>query len=97
MRRIAEQQGFCNSGNEEREVLREFAVCPFLPVAADENGRPIYLENNLYSQETYASALSMLQVKRVISIDYDIPLQNYDYHHYQDYNEHGSKALTIFG
>ncbi len=77
--------------------MREFAACPFLPVAADGNGRPVFLENNLYSKETYADILSTLQMKRVISIDYDVPLQNYDYHLYRNYDEHGSMALTLLG
>ena len=81
----------------ELEMLREFAQYPFLPVASDENGDPIYRESNTRSETDYASILSAMQKKGLIQINYDIPLPNYAYRLYHDCKHHGSMALTSLG
>lgn len=82
---------------DEVTVLGKFAQIPFLPVASDGNGDSVYLENDLYTNAPCAVVFSVLQQKHLISIDYDIPLSNYDYQLYRDYRYHGSMALTSFG
>lgn len=82
----------------EYALLQQFAVTPFLPVAASWNLKtPIYLEENAYTKEEYSAALHALNLKGLIRIDYDIPLSNFQYKAYQSYPMHGSMALTGAG
>lgn len=79
----------------EYALLQQFAVTPFLPVAASWNLKiPIYLEETAYSAEEYGAALTGLSLKGLIRIDYDVPLSNFSYQAYQSYPMHGSMALT---
>lgn len=82
----------------EAELLEQFAVTPFLPVACSgDSETPIYLEENTEQPEVYSAALTALYQKGLIRIDYDIPLTNFDYAAYQNYPIHGSMALTQAG
>lgn len=82
----------------EYDLLMQFAVTPFLPVAAGWNLKtPIYLEETAYTTEEYSNALTALRAKGLIYIDYDIPLCHFHYEAYQAYPMHGSMALTGFG
>ena len=78
-------------------MLKDLATCPFLPVASDHDENPIYLENNRFSERQYSEVLLQLEQKRLITIDYDMPLMNYDYNLYKEYDNHGSIALTGLG
>ena len=82
----------------EYALLMQFAVTPFLPVAAGWNLKtPVYLEETAYTSEEYSAALTALSLKGLIRIDYDIPLSNLSYQAYQSYPMHGSMALTGAG
>ena len=82
----------------EYALLMQFAVTPFLPVAAGWNLKtPVYLEETAYTSEEYSAALTALSLKGLIRIDYDIPLSNFSYQAYQSYPMHGSMALTGAG
>lgn len=83
---------------EELELLRSFAQRPFQPVArkaADDI--PVYLENGSEMQEMSSAAIRLLERRRLIRIDYDIPLKGFDYAAYQAYPRRGSMALTARG
>ena len=78
-------------------MLWEFAQFSFLPVAFGTDGMPAYLEADSFSRQEYSRILFLLWQKRIISIDYDIPLSNFDYGAYKEYERHGSMALTAYG
>lgn len=79
-------------------MLQSLGQIPFLPVArrADDL-TPIYLEEDRQTRETYSLILSCLEKKKLISIDYDMPLKGFDMAAYKDYPVHGSFALTARG
>ena len=84
---------------EEVRLLRLFAEAPFLPVARLGEGEaetetPVFLEGEDGSLESTGAALMGLAQKGLITIDYDIPLENCDYAEYQEYPCRGSMALT---
>lgn len=81
----------------ELEMLLEFAQFSFLPIASGENNNPIYREDNTRSEADYALILLGLERKRLIQINYDIPLLNYEYRNYRDCKGLGSMALTALG
>lgn len=78
---------------EQAAVLHCFSV-PFLPVAKDTNGLPVYYEDG---RRIAADALLALAHKELIQIDYMIPLQGCDYADYDAYPVKGSMALTMSG
>lgn len=82
----------------EVELLWQFSQTPFLPVAGGfDLKKPVYLEASGYAPEVYSDALLALRQKGLIRIDFDIPLQNFDYAAYRSYPMHGSMALTGAG
>jgi len=82
----------------EAAMLRRFAEIPFLPVARRRDGEePVYLEERERSAEEYSEILSWLALKGLISLDYDLPLSNFDYAAYAPYPIRGSMALTAAG
>ena len=82
----------------EYALLQQFAITPFLPVAAGWNLKtPVYLEEAEYTPEEYSAALTALSLKGLIRIDYDVPLDNFSYEAYKSYPMHGSMALTGAG
>lgn len=79
-------------------MLRRFAELAFLPVARrGDSEMPVYLEERERTAEEYGNILTALRLKGLISLDYDLPLTNYDYSAYQPYPVHGSMALTAAG
>lgn len=82
----------------ELALLRRLGETPFLPAAAAFDRKlPVYLEDRERSWEEYAAAILGLAGKGLLRLDYDIPLENFDYAAYQDYPLHGSIALTGYG
>lgn len=82
----------------EVDLLWQFSQTPFLPMAGGfDLKKPIYLEDSKYELEIYSDALLALRQKGLIRIDFDLPLQNFDYTAYQSYPMHGSMALTGAG
>lgn len=79
----------------EKEILKQFAVTPFLPIAS--NGHfPVCYEFSISTPEA-GNLLQKLEKRGLIRIDYDIPLSGYDYSKYSDYSLCGSMALTGLG
>ncbi len=82
----------------EQELLELLAQYAFLPLAFDPaSEEPVCLERTDRRQEETSAALLSLWEKRLISLDYDMPLANYDYSAYTQYECYGSAALTAFG
>lgn len=82
----------------ELSVLEKLSQIPFLPVARRRDDMvPVYLEDADYSPEQYSLILQCLQVKQLISLDYDKPLSGCDMTAYAAYPVHGSMALTQRG
>ena len=82
----------------EQELLELFAQYAFLPLAYDPvlDG-PVCLEHTARTPEEITAALQSLCGKRLIRIDYDMPLANFDYSAYTSDQRYGSAALTAFG
>lgn len=82
----------------EAALLLRLGELAFLPVARRWDGEtPVYLEESGKPPEEYGEALAWLELKGLISLDYDLPLVNFDYAAYRDYPVHGSAALTAAG
>lgn len=81
----------------ELSLLREFAVLAFLPVGCTRSDdTPIY-HTTLGAAAEVSAALCALRLKRLISIDYALPLRGFDYAAYTDCALRGSMALTAAG
>lgn len=79
----------------ELALLRRLGETPFLPAAAAfDRKTPVYLEERDRPPEEYAGAILGLAGKGLIRLDYDVPLENFDYAAYRAYPLHGSVALT---
>jgi len=79
----------------ELSLLRRFGEVPFLPAAAAFDMKtPVYLEDRKWSGPEYSAAILGLSQKGLIRLDYDIPLERFDYGAYREYPLHGSMALT---
>lgn len=82
----------------EQELLELLAQYAFLPLAFDPaSEEPVCLERTDRRQEETSAALLSLWEKRLISLDYDMPLSNFDYSAFRQYERYGSAALTAFG
>lgn len=82
----------------ELDLLRCFAQIPFLPVARPaDSDAPVCFEEEIGGAKDLEPAISMLQQKGLIQVDYNIPLQGFDYHAYRMYPHRGSMALTAKG
>ncbi len=82
----------------ELELLSQLCQYPFLPVARRrDDDTPIYLEDTAHTQEEYSRILQCLEKKGLISLDYDLPLGNFDDSAYAAYPVRGSFALTARG
>lgn len=94
--------GICQGGSlqlsrEEAKLLAKFAELPFLPVTCRADDRsPIFLDQE-YTQTAISTTITGLWQKRLIRVDYDIPILNFDYADYGPYAIHGSMALTAAG
>jgi hypothetical protein len=80
---------------DEITMLQNFAVMPFLPVAISADGKPVFLDEN--SNIIASDVLTSLKLKRLITIDRDMPIVGYDYSIYSGCNHFGSMALTAQG
>ncbi len=82
----------------EVDMLKLLGQIPFLPVARKQDDMtPIFLEQSVYSRETYSLILQSLENKGLVSIDYDKPLRGFSMSAYADFPVHGSIALTSRG
>ena len=64
----------------ELKLLRRFGETPFLPVARRPDGEtPVCLEEGTGEQETVSNGILALERKGLIDLDYNLPLQNFDY------------------
>ena len=82
----------------EIEMLRNLAQIPFLPVARKlGDDTPIYLEEAEKQPEEYSLILQCLEMRGLISIDYDKPLKSFCDAAYEAYPIRGSFALTLQG
>ncbi|MPM06599.1 hypothetical protein SDC9_52901 [bioreactor metagenome] len=94
--------GICQGGSllltrEEVKLLSKFAELAFLPVACREDNRsPIFLTPE-YTQAAISTTITGLWQKKLIRVDYDIPMLNFDYADYGPYAIHGSMAITAAG
>ncbi len=78
----------------ELALLRRLGETAFLPVAAGyDRETPVYREE----PGDFAAAILALSAKGLVRVDYDIPLQNFDYQAYAPWPLHGSMALTGWG
>ena len=94
----AAHSGALSLTGPEQAFLAALARYAFLPVAyAPRLDSPVCLELAGMEPETAAAALSSLRDKRLISVDYDLPLKNFDYRAYADFERFGSIALTSLG
>ena len=84
--------------NAEIDILRELAVCPFLPVGLNSRtGEPFCLEFPDMDEKIVPLALSVLEKRGFIRVDYDIPLAGFAYEGYEVCFRRGSLALTAKG
>ena len=81
---------------DELTVLRRFAGLPFLPLARREDGLPVCLEL-AGEPDRIAAVLRNLESKGLVSLDYRLPLSNFDYSGYAAWPLRGSMALTAAG
>ena len=81
----------------EIDLLQRFAQVPFLPIVRQYGAEyPILLDHST-SAEELGTALTALFQKRLIELDYDLPLLNFDYAGYEGSWHKGSAALTSRG
>ena len=82
----------------EIDFLRNLGQFAFLPIARRADDMvPVYLEDGCYTKEEYSLILQVLEQKRLVSLDYDKPLRNFDAAKYAAYPVKGSAALTARG
>lgn len=80
----------------ELELLERFAQLAFLPVVStSDKKKPVFPGDG--DMDALSSAILKLAGKRLIQVDYDIPLGNFDYADFEAYPIHGSMALTLQG
>ena len=83
---------------EEIALLLRFAVLPFLPVVSTSIGsKAVLAEPGGSDNAELSECIASLASKRLIQLDFDIPLSNYDYCGFDEYPVRGSMALTILG
>ena len=82
----------------EIDLLQLLAQTPFLPVVRQYGAEhPILLDDSVGSAEDLGTAATALYQKRLIELDYDLPLLNFDYAGYEESWHKGSVALTYRG
>jgi hypothetical protein len=82
----------------EIEFLQNLGQFAFLPIARRADDMlPVYLEEADRPVEEYSLILQVLEQKRLVSLDYDKPLANFDAARYAAYPVKGSVALTERG
>ena len=79
-------------------LLQILAQTPFLPVTRQKDtGMPVLLDEKAQKHDAFSAAITGLCQKRLIRLDYDIPLKNFNYEKYRFSTCHGSIALTATG
>lgn len=81
----------------EAALLEQLAQTPFLPVGKGLGEFPVYLEDGAWPAEEYGRAILALDLKGLVRLDTDVPLQGFDYAAYERCPLHGSFALTAKG
>ena len=82
----------------EIKMLKTLSQIPFLPVARKMGDDiPVYLEDDVYTQEEYTLILQCLEKRGLIDIDYTAPLKGFDTSAYAAYPIRGSFGLTARG
>ena len=71
-------------------LLGEYA---FLPLG-ERDGKPVYLSD---TGETFSNAVTALKLYGLVTLDYDLPLNGFDYKEYVNCSRLGSMALTARG
>ncbi len=90
--------GLITLSDQEFDLLRLLAQTPFLPITRQEDtGKPMLLAEEIQNQDAFSTAITGLFQKRLIQLDYDIPLKNFNYEKYRFTTCHGSIALTAVG
>lgn len=81
----------------ELRLLRQLGELAFLPAACTRTDEtPVYLDGSENRAQTSAAILA-LQIKRLVSVDFALPLKGFDYAGYEPWPIHGSMALTAAG
>ena len=75
-------------------TVGELAFLPAACTRTDET--PVYLDGSENRAQTSAAILA-LQIKRLISVDFALPLKGFDYAGYEAWPIRGSMALTAAG
>ena len=78
---------------EEIALLRFFAKSPFLPAVKKFESDEVIIPDILQDSRV----LKGLEIKGILSIDTDIPLDGFDYSGYENDYDLGSAALTAMG
>lgn len=94
------QCGGCNGCGQsltltqkEIDFLYKLGQIPFLPVARKADG-----ETGVFLEEAgWDTVIALLERKGLVSLDYDKPIQGFDYSAYAGYPLRGSMALTARG
>ena len=82
----------------ELEILGSLGQFAFLPIARRADDMiPVYLEENTRTVQEYSLILQVLEQKKLVSLDYDLPISNGDYSAYAAWPVRGSVALTERG
>lgn len=82
----------------ELRLLSVFAQLPFLPISRRADSElPVCLEDEVSGIDQVSEALFALEQKGLCRLDYDIPLNGFDYASYSAYPYRGSAALTHRG
>ena len=80
------------------DLLQLFAQRPFLPLVLRHGAeQPLFPDDNSGAADQLGAAITELQLKQLIKLDYDLPLLNYDYSAYGPSARRGSMALTARG
>ena len=78
---------------EECELLRHLGQIAFAPLALRLDGEtPVAL-----AEPHPSDAILALSAKGLVSLDWDLPLTNFDYTQFPGYRTYGSMALTARG
>lgn len=75
------------------ELLELLGERAFLPLG-ERNGKPLFISD---SGEEYVSSPAALHMSGLATLDYDIPMEGFDYAGYSGCSRLGSMALTARG
>ena len=79
----------------ELRLLRQFAELAFLPAACTRTDEtPVYLDGSENRAQTSAAILA-LQIKRLISVDFALPLKGFDYTGYEACASISKERITL--